>query len=104
MVATTLGAACYLPVHVLITAAIAGDQGMDHLAPLVAPERILHADLAEAARHAIAMGAEPKRTAIVNGHHFIDAIAIEEAAIEGRNARFFERQALAVQIADGQRL
>ncbi len=72
----------------------------DDVAPLFGSVRIFHADLAEAARHALEVRLESKRPARVHRHHFIHAVRIQEAAIERRDARLFDRDELAVQIAE----
>ena len=50
------------------------------------------------------MRGKPKRAARIDRHDLIGAVAKEEAAVKGRDARSLKRQELAVHIADGQRL
>ena len=52
---------------------------------------------------AIEVLAQPERPRAVDGNDFIDCVAEQEGAIQGRHPRIRKRDVLAVQIADGQR-
>ena len=98
------GAARHLPVDVPVAAAVALDERGEDRAPLLARVRILHADAGKAARQPLAVGGEAERPAGVHRHELVDAVGVQKAAVERRDARLGERQVAAVQIAERQRL
>jgi len=102
--AAVLRAACHLPVHVTVAAAVALDQRAEDRAPFLARVRIRHADAGEAAREALGVGGEAERSPAVYRHELVDGVRVQEAAIERGDTRLGERQVCAVQVAQGQGL
>jgi hypothetical protein len=47
------------------------------------------------------MRLETERASAIHGHDFVDAVAIQKPAIEGRDPCFLQRHEHAIQIADG---
>src|SRR5581483_1194318 len=101
MIAAPLRTPRHLPVDVLIATAVARNQGLEEVTPLRPAEGITHADLAEASREPSAMRLQPKRPAAVDRDHLIHAVAIEEPAIERRDAGLGEWQVRTVEVTDG---
>src|SRR6185369_11439481 len=91
-------AARHLEVHALVLERLRVDDAVDELRPLLARMRVAYAHLAEAALEAREVLVEPERHARVHRHHFVDAIAEDEPAVEHRDRRLFDGKELAVQV------
>ena len=77
-----------LEVHALVFKRLARDQAGDEAAPLLARVGVADADRAEAALQPIEMLFESEGHLGIHRHHFVDAVAEDEAAVEHRHLGF----------------
>ena len=71
-------------------------QALEDRPPLAVAERILHADRGQAAIEAAQVVIDPKGDAAVSGHHFVHAVAEQQASVGDRQARLAAWQEFAV--------
>src|SRR5204862_5164778 len=90
-------AARHLEIDRLVLETLALDDAADEAAPLLARIGIADTDRSEAALQPREMLFEAKRHLGVHRHHFVDAVAEDEAAVEHRHLGIRERQEFAVQ-------
>ena len=76
-----------LEVDALVVERLPRDQVADERLPLRVGVRIGEADAVEAALQAREMLRQPERLAAVHGHQLVDAVAVDEAAVEHRDLR-----------------
>src|SRR5256885_4465744 len=86
-----------LEVHALVFKRLARDQAADERSPLLARVGVADADRAKAALQPVEMLFEPEGHLGVHRHHFIDAVAEDETAVEHRHLGLGKRHEAAVQ-------
>src|ERR1700681_2121271 len=95
----TLGnAASHLKVHSLIVERSARDKLADDRFPFGIGMGVHHPDAVEAALQTSEMLSQAIGLSVIDGNQFIDAVAIDEPAIEHGNLRVFKRQKAAIEI------
>jgi hypothetical protein len=87
-----------LHVNTLVVPWIFRHQLHRKLGPLRHAQRIVQADLCEAAFQALEMLAQTERLSAINRRDFVNAVAKHETAIEDGDFRLFARHELAVEI------
>ncbi len=68
--------------------------------PLVDRVRVLQLDLVHRALQALEVLARAQCSAVVDRDHLVDAVAEDEAAVEGRDGDALERHQVAVEVGD----
>jgi hypothetical protein len=79
-------------------------EAIDQAAPAGGVHRVVDAQLGEAADQPRMVLRPAEGHAAVHRDHFVDAVAEDEAAVERRDLRFFDRKELAIQVNDHRRV
>ena len=82
---------------------IARDQFPAQMRPFGVGQGRRHTNGREAVIQPVQMFTQAKRTRTIDGNHFVDGIAEQKCAIQGRHPRLRQGQVLAVQVASGKR-
>ena len=96
-------AARHLQVDALIGERLARDQLADDRRPFRRRMRVRQADAVEAALQAREVLRHPERCALIDRDQLVDAVAVDEAAVQHRNLRVGEGEKLPVEV-DGHRV
>ena len=79
---------------------VASHQFVDQLRPAGIIHGVGDADLGQAALEALEVVSQPERMALIDRHHFVDAVPEDESAVQDRDAGFGKRHVAAVQVDD----
>ena len=99
MVAGGFRATREVQVDVLVARAIGLDQLLEDGLPAGLRMRVVQLQRRGAARQPLVVQAGAEQASVVDGDHLIDAVAEQEAAVEGRDARLGQLDEPAIQVA-----
>src|SRR5207248_3951872 len=93
-------AARHLKIDALVVERLPGNQLRDDRAPFGRRVRVGKADAVEAALQSREMLRQTERPAAVHRNELVDAVAVDETAIEDGNLRVFDGQEHAIEVDD----